>query len=90
MLRDEFTPPPKVDSMVIVLESKRPEVGEEAFKVIRAGFVAPRKKVISNLGVFKSREELAKIFEGLKIDLNARPADLKLEDWQKLSEALLG
>ncbi len=87
--KEEFTPPPKVDSKVIVLEPKEPEVSEEVFKIIRAGFSAPRKKLISNLGSFKSREELAGIFAQLKISLDARPADLKLEEWKELYEALM-
>lgn len=88
--KEEFTPPPKVDSKVIVLEPKEPEVSEEVFKIIRAGFSAPRKKLISNLGSFKSREELAGIFAQLKISLDARSADLKLEEWKELYEALMG
>ena len=63
---------------------------EEVFKIIRAGFSAPRKKLISNLSSFKSREELTEIFARLKINMDVRPADLKLEDWRKLYEALAG
>lgn len=84
--RDEFTPPPKVDSQVIILEPKKPEVNDEVFKMIRTGFSAPRKKVISNLSKLKSRDELIKDFSKLEISLDARPADLSLSEWQKLYE----
>lgn len=87
--REEFTPPPKVDSQVIVLEPKKPEVNEEVFKTIRIGFSAPRKKLISNLSGLKSREELSGIFSKLGISLDARPADLDLGDWQKLYEIIM-
>ena len=80
----EFTPPPKVDSQVIVLEPHAPIVKDEIFKLIRQGFAAPRKKLVHNLAGLKSKEELARIFDELNIDVNARPGDLKLADWQKL------
>jgi len=56
--KEEFTPPPKVDSQVIVLEPKEPLVGDEVFELIRKGFVAPRKKLIHNLAGLKSKSEL--------------------------------
>lgn len=82
VLKDEFTPPPKVDSEVIILEPKEPEVSEEVFKLIKIAFSAPRKKVIHNLLGLKSKEELTRIFTELKIDLNARPQDLSLRDYE--------
>lgn len=87
--REEFTPPPKVDSQVIILEPlEKPVVSDEVFKLIRAGFRAPRKKLITNLAGYKSREELKEIFEGLGISLDARSADLGLEKWGKLYDFL--
>lgn len=88
VLKEEFTPPPKVDSQVIILEPKAPEVSEEVFVLIRKGFLAPRKKLISNLKNMWPKERLEEIFSELKIDLNARPADLKLADWEKLERKL--
>lgn len=89
VLKEEFTPPPKVDSQVIVLEPKEPEVSDDVFKLIRIGFSSPRKKLISNLGGLKPKSELFKIFAELEIDINVRPADLTLMDWQKLSKNLM-
>ena len=83
---EEFTPPPKVDSEVIVMEPHAPEIEDEVFELIRIGFRAPRKKLISNLA--KNRDELAKIFTEMELDLNVRPGDLKLEDWKKLYNCL--
>lgn len=81
----EFTPPPKVDSEVIVLEPlSRPVVPEKVFELIKVGFKAPRKKLIHNLVGLKSKEELVKIFVDLDIDANARPGELSLKDWAKL------
>ena len=89
VLKDEFTPPPKVDSQVIVLEPKRPEIEDEVFKIIRIGFSSPRKKVLANLSSLKSREELANIFSKLGINLDSRPADLKLSDWNNLYKIIM-
>lgn len=84
--KGEFTPPPKVDSQVIILEPFHdgPKYPDELFKLVRVAFMAPRKKLIHNLTVYKSRDELVRIFDELKIDLDARPSDLHLDDYYRL------
>ena len=86
--REEFTPPPKVDSQVIVLRPHVPVVEEEVFKLIRQGFGAPRKKLIHNLAGLKSKEELMQVFDKLNIDVDVRPGDLHLSDWQKMYDEI--
>ena len=86
--RTEFTPPPKVDSATIILEPHPPMVGEAVIKLIQRGFVSPRKKLIHNLAPLTSKEKLLAIFGELKISVDSRPADLKLEDWQRLEVKL--
>lgn len=86
--RAEFTPPPKVDSQVIMLKPHEVEVPEEVFRLIKRGFVAPRKKLIHNLAGLKSKEELAQMFNELDINIDARPGDLHLPNWQKLYNAI--
>lgn len=79
---EEFTPPPKVDSQVIILEPlEKPEISKEVFDLIKQGFRAPRKKLIRNLMGLKSKEELLQLFEEIRISKDARPGDLKLRDW---------
>lgn len=87
--KDEFTPPPKVDSQVIILEPKEPQISDEVFKIIKLGFVAPRKKLIHNLSHLKSKDELEKIFEKLHIDKSVRPADLHLKDYEQLFQNMI-
>lgn len=89
VLKGEFTPPPKVDSEIIILNPKTPEIKEEVFKLIKIGFSSPRKKLIANLAGLKSKEELKQIFEKLNLDENARPANLGLKDWERLQESML-
>ena len=84
--RGFFTPPPKVDSEIIILTPKKPEFPEEIFTTIKAGFSAPRKKLVKNLPAPK--ETLVKVFKELGISPDARPADLSLETWARLHRKL--
>lgn len=86
--KEEFTPPPKVDSQVIILEPHAPVVQPEVFRLIRQGFTAPRKKLIHNLAGIKAKDEMIEIFAELNISRDARSGDLHLEDWQKLFESI--
>ena len=87
--RDEFTPPPKVDSRVLILKPHAPLVPQEVFKLIGKGFCASRKKLINNLTSLKPAYELEDIFLKCNINVNARPADLKLEDWYKIYQKMI-
>lgn len=84
--RELFTPPPKVDSQVIILEPHPPIVSDEVIKLIKRGFSAPRKKLVKNLALEKSKTE--QIFKDLNLSTDTRPAELSLEDWQNLQKAL--
>jgi len=87
--RGEFTPPPKVDSQILVLIPHTPEVPDEVFKLIRRGFSAPRKKLMHNLAGIRPKNELIRVFADLNIDSSIRPSDLGLVDWQKLYDFLM-
>ena len=84
--KDLFTPPPKVDSQIIVLDPHAPKISGAALKLAKIGFSNPRKKLAKNLNLPKS--ELAPIFSELQISPDSRPADLSLEKWQNLQNAL--
>ena len=87
--REEFTPPPKVDSQVIIfVPYENPQFDPAIFKTIKLGFASPRKKLLANLSLIKSRDELKVIFAKLGIAENARPADLHLITWAALHSAL--
>lgn len=89
VLKGEFTPPPKVDSQVIILKPHAPVVSEAVLKMIQLGFSAPRKKLLHNLLPLKSKEELVRIFEKTGVSVDARPADLHLTDYLRLFENML-
>ena len=86
--KDEFTPPPKVDSEIIVLTPKTAEVEDKVFNLIKTGFSSPRKKLISNLSGIKDKTTLLKVFKELNINPDARPSDLTLKQWSILNQKL--
>jgi 16S rRNA (adenine1518-N6/adenine1519-N6)-dimethyltransferase len=88
-----FTPPPKVDSQVVILEMRRtplvPLEDEKAlFRVVKAGFSAKRKKlrssIASGLGIDKANAEALLI----KADISPedRAEALSLDDWIRLAD----
>ncbi len=87
--KEEFTPPPKVDSEVIILTPKPQVIADEVFKLIKKGFSSPRKKLTANLAGPKSKEEIRAILAKLELNENARPADLDLKDWERLYQSML-
>lgn len=89
VLKNEFTPPPKVDSQVLVLTPHLPEVSDEVMGFIKLAFRAPRKKLIHNLSGLKSKEELEGVLKSLSLSPDVRPADLHLIDYARLFQSVL-
>jgi 16S rRNA (adenine1518-N6/adenine1519-N6)-dimethyltransferase len=87
--RGNFSPPPSVDSAILVVtdisKSSFDELSEELFfRVLRAGFAAKRKLLASNLGNVFGREKVDAAFTKCKIPEKARAEDLDLGDWLTL------
>ena len=89
--RQFFTPPPKVDSQVVVLRTcNSPLITSEDqrdfFRIVKAGFSAKRKKLRSSLsgglGINKSVAE--ELLKNAGISPDARAEDLEIEDWRRL------
>lgn len=87
-----FTPPPKVDSQVVVLHTRdeplvQPELEKEFFRVMKAGFSAKRKKLRSSLagGLGISKPEAEALLAQANIDPSARAEDLDLSAWSDLT-----
>jgi len=88
--RGSFSPAPNVDSAVIEIiprkesSSVSPEV---FFAVMKAGFAAPRKKLLGNLakGLSIEKEKIAAVFAMLGIDIHTRPEQLSLAQWTGLA-----
>jgi 16S rRNA (adenine1518-N6/adenine1519-N6)-dimethyltransferase len=83
-----FTPPPKVDSQVVVLAMRTEHLVDEAdeklfFRVVKAGFSAKRKKLRSSIasGLGISKEEAVELLAKADVDPDRRAEDLALHDW---------
>lgn len=89
-----FTPPPKVDSQIVVL-ARRPEplfpgvVPKQLFRLVKAGFGERRKTLRNSLGggLHLSKEEAEKLLGQAGVDQNLRAQNLTLEQWHRLYDA---
>ena len=91
--RGFFTPPPEVDSQVIILTTRsEPLITAERekafFRLIKAGFSAKRKKLRSSLsaGLALSKREIEAILERADVSPDQRAEDLSIDDWKRILE----
>jgi 16S rRNA (adenine1518-N6/adenine1519-N6)-dimethyltransferase len=92
---EKFTPPPKVDSQVVILKTHNQNpvaaLDEKAFfRLVKIGFASPRKKLAKNLsaGLALTKETTQKILSDSHIDPDYRPQDLSLTNWLELTKTL--
>lgn len=90
--RSFFTPPPKVDSQVIVLEFLETPlidpIDEKAFwRVAHAGFAGKRKKLRGSIaaGMHMSKPDAEALLRHANINPDARAEDLSIAEWQRLA-----
>lgn len=83
----EFTPPPKVDSQVLILTPlAEAQIPASALKLASQGFSNPRKKLSANLATAsQTKAEWETILQQCSINPAARAEDLDLWDWQELA-----
>jgi 16S rRNA (adenine1518-N6/adenine1519-N6)-dimethyltransferase len=88
-----FYPPPKVDSVILRIDLyEQPQVSvsgtSEFFRVVRAGFSAPRKQLRNSLaqGLGISALESADMLERANIDSKRRAETLNLQEWARICE----
>jgi 16S rRNA (adenine1518-N6/adenine1519-N6)-dimethyltransferase len=87
-----FTPPPKVDSQVVVLKRKaRPMVSEDEqkkfFRVVKAGFSERRKKLRSSLsgGLGLDKKTVDELLVQAGLSPEARAQELSIAEWLRLT-----
>lgn len=89
-----FWPQPRVDSAILKLEchadTPSKAIEESFFRLIRAGFISPKKFLISNLSaqLGQSKDWWTDIFSQLNLSLKIRPTKLIFSDWIKLANLL--
>lgn len=87
-----FTPPPKVDSQVVVLHMRKepliqPAEEKQFFRIVKAGFSAKRKKLRSSIasGLHLSKADAEVLLVKAGISPEDRAEALSLDDWVRLS-----
>jgi 16S rRNA (adenine1518-N6/adenine1519-N6)-dimethyltransferase len=90
-----FYPAPEVDSAVLKIDVyPKPRVAvddEEAFfRIVRAGFSAPRKQLVNSLaqGLAMARTEVLPFLEKAGVEPQHRAETLSLEEWARLYQHL--
>ena len=90
-----FTPPPKVDSLMVRLqvlpEPIVPVAHRKAFmRVVKAGFSAKRKTLRNTLsgGLQLTKPQVEELLDTLQIDPQRRAETLSLNEWKNLYEGV--
>lgn len=90
-----FTPPPKVDSQVVVMHRRvEPQVPADQqtafFRVVKAGFSERRKKLRSSLsgGLGMEKQAVDAILIQAGLSPEARAQELSVDEWLKLTTLL--
>jgi 16S rRNA (adenine1518-N6/adenine1519-N6)-dimethyltransferase len=90
-----FTPPPKVDSQVVILKTRTQpfftDVSEKAFfRVVKAGFSAKRKQLRSSLagGLGVTKDQALAYLDQASISPDLRAENLSLDDWTRLAKVV--
>jgi 16S rRNA (adenine1518-N6/adenine1519-N6)-dimethyltransferase len=89
--RGHFSPPPSVDSAIILIEKISRaffiDVDESIFfRVVRAGFASKRKFLANNLAPIFGKERVADIFAACAISPSARAENLSMAEWKLLAQ----
>lgn len=86
--RGAFTPPPSVDSAILMIEDisdkhfidKNVDISH-FFQIVKAGFAHKRKYVIKNLEIKMKKDDLEKIWSKLGLNLKIRAEEIAPFSW---------
>lgn len=88
-----FTPPPKVDSQVVVLKTRTTPffidiLEKDFFRIVKAGFSAKRKKIHSSIGaaLHMEKSEVLLRLEKAGVSPDVRAETLSLDEWKKMTK----
>lgn len=91
-----FTPPPKVDSQIVVLHTRKeslvkPEDEKHFFRVVKAGFSAKRKKLRSSIasGLHLSKPDAEALLIKAGVSPDSRAEDLTIDQWKAITQEAL-
>lgn len=92
--KKSFSPPPRVDSIIVLIEKKEKQLSSSEktayFLTAKAAFKQPRKTLINNLsfGMKMSKEESLKFVKKIGLLENSRPEDLDFGSLFELSRLI--
>lgn len=92
--KSSFIPMPEVTSEIIRLKLREePKVSVKNkkifFNIIKSAYMQRRKTLLNsltNMGIFKNKEEAGKMFEKIGLPLDIRPEKLSIEDFAKIAD----
>ncbi len=88
-----FFPKPKVDSAIIKILPQKPLLREKDlfFKIVKAGFLHPRKKILKNFekGLKLKKEKVRFWLESCNIEEERRAESLSIKDWICLTKKFI-
>lgn len=91
-----FTPPPKVDSQILILQRRDLPVFDDVdvkrfFRLVKAGFAERRKTLLNSLsgGLRLPKDQVTAILDKAGIEPGLRPQNLSLGDWHKLYQSVI-
>lgn len=91
-----FTPPPKVDSQILILNRREQPLFSDVdtktfFRIVKAGFAQRRKTLLNSLGsgLHLERSQTERMLAEAQIAPSARAQALSLDDWHRLYEKYL-
>ncbi len=85
---ENFIPPPKVTSSILLIRKKRSEDNEDFEKFLKVAFKQPRKKLVKNLSTHYSKDKIEEILHKLKQNLSIRPHEVETSIYHHLYNEL--
>jgi len=85
-----FTPPPKVDSQVVVLKKRSSKLfdidDQKFFDLVKAGFSEKRKTLRNSLsgGLHITKDQAVSLLQSAGLKPTSRAQELSLDDWYRL------
>lgn len=91
--KNSFWPKPQVDSVMVKIRPlKTIKIDSKLFfKVLKAGFKQPRKKIVNNIskGLDIEKEEVKKLLFKVGVSPDQRPQTLSVQNWVELAKAFM-
>lgn len=88
-----FSPRPKVDSAILLIENisspfKNPAEKKKFFEILKKGFSHKRKLLLGNLSKLLPKEKIVETFKKCDINEKSRAENLGVKEWRCLSDNL--